>query len=240
MKTISVLLAAPISEYKDYILDSWIQYIKSVRRSFSGEALKVSILLCDNSQNSSYYKQVSRRHEVPVIHVSPVLKNSRQFISESRNRLRDYFLNHQFDWFFSLECDVFADPNVLTNLLSHRRDIVSHPYFIGAGAQSTPMVQLLEPDPVPPLETRNVTTDEFFFLADDSLMRVFNAGLGCTLIHKNVLRTIRFRWSPDITFHDDSFFAEDCLVNGYSWFLDTSQMCRHYNTPWNFFSKNKY
>ncbi|MEI6435239.1 MAG: hypothetical protein WCP32_10370, partial [Bacteroidota bacterium] len=88
-KKFRILLISPISEYKDYILPVWLRYIKSLKRSYNSGMVSFDILLCDNSQNKSYHKQLSREHKIDIIHVEPMFKNSRQFIAESRNRLRD-------------------------------------------------------------------------------------------------------------------------------------------------------
>jgi hypothetical protein len=236
---IKILLTSPISEYKHYILPQWLRYVKSLERSYNAGNISLDVVLCDNSQNASFHKQLSREYKCTILHVDPMFKNSRQFICESRNRMRDAFLMGNYAFFLSLECDVFPQADFITQLLGHKKKIVSLPYFIGEGAGSQPMIQMADPDMLIPRELRNISTEEFALWAGKTI-RVFNAGLGCTLILREVIEKIPFRWDKDIFFHDDSFFAEDCYNAGIKWYCDTSMMCRHLNTPWNYFPDAKF
>ncbi|HQN16665.1 MAG TPA: hypothetical protein PLB59_09705 [Bacteroidales bacterium] len=239
MKPFRILLASPISDYKNYILPQWIRYIKSLQRSYDTNLVSLDVVLADNSQNSAFYKQVSREFKINVVHVDPMFKNSREFICDSRNRLRDVFLNGKYNMFLSVECDVFPPANFITHLLSHHKKIISLPYFIGEGIQSQPMIQMVDPQMDIPREIRNISEGELFSYAGKTI-RVFNAGLGCTLIRRDVVENISFRWDKEIFFHDDSFFAEDCYNSGIKWYCDTSMICRHLNKPWNYFPENKF
>lgn len=234
-----ILLTSPISDYKYYILPEWIRYIKSLLRSYNSRIITLDVLLCDNSQSAAFHKQIAREYGINVIRVDPMFKNSRQFICDSRNRMRDIFLQGDYNFMLSLECDVFPDANFLTQLLAHKKQIVSLPYFIGDGEKSEPMIQMLDPDMLIPREIRNISSDELFSLAGKTV-RVFNAGLGCTLIHRNVIKQIPFRWDKEIFMHDDSFFGEDCYNAGIKWYCDTSMICRHLNKPWNYFPNSKF
>lgn len=239
MKPFRILLASPISEYKYYILPQWIRYIKSISRSYNAGNISLEVVLCDNAQNSSFHKRISREFHVNIIHVDPMFKNSREFICDSRNRLRDVFLNGNYNRFMSVECDVFPPANFITHLLSHAKKIISLPYFIGTGDKSEPMIQMVDPDLSIPREMRNISQEELFSFAGKTI-RVFNAGLGCTMIRREIIEKIPFRFDKDIFFHDDSFFAEDCYNSGIKWYCDTSMICRHLNNPWNYFPENKF
>lgn len=140
----------------------------------------------------------------------------------------------------SLECDVFpSDINFIVNLIAADKPVISHPYFIGMGDQSVPMIQTIDKTTDPPRETRNMNELEFFDIAGKTI-RVFNAGLGCTLIRRDVIEKFPFRWDPEIEYHDDSFFADDLYMAGIRWYCDTSSICRHHNIPWNYFPKHKF
>lgn len=238
-KKARILLVAPISEYKDYVLPAWIRYIKSLEKSYNAGMVSLDILLCDNSQNANYHKQLSRKFKINILHVNPMFKNSREFISDSRNRLRGYFLQGNYTHFLSLECDIFPHPNFITELLARRKKIVSFPYFIGQGPESGPMLNIVDPFRENPCSTRNISVDEFFTYSG-KFIPVFNPGLGCTLIHRSIIRKIPFRWDPVILYHDDSFFAEDIYKAGINWYCDFTHFTRHLNQPWNYFPKNKY
>jgi hypothetical protein len=234
-----ILLISPISEYKSYILPRWLSYVKSLYRSYNTGDVSLDVLLCDNSQNKAFHKQIERKYGVDVIHVDPMFKNSRKFICESRNRLREHFLSKSYNAAISLECDIFPHANFLTELITHKKKLVAFPYFIGEGALSQPMIQMIDQDKTPPHEIRNISTEELFLYAGKTI-KVFNPGLGCTLIHRSILEQIEFRVDDDILMHDDSFFAEDCYLEGIPFYCDTSMVCRHLNKPWNYFPENKF
>jgi hypothetical protein len=238
-KIINILIASPISDYKDYVLDDWIRYVKSVLKSYSTGHVQVKLLLVDNSQDQSYHLKIERRHDVSVIHTEPTFKNSRQFICDSRLIARNVFLGSKYDFFLSLECDVFPPANFITHLLARRKHIVSLPYFIGDGIQSRPMIQVTDKSPAEPRTTRDLSAEELFMLSG-SIFPVFNAGLGCTLISRRIIEQFAFRWDKEIDFHDDSFLADDLYQNHITWWCDASLICRHDNVPWNYFPKNKF
>jgi hypothetical protein len=235
----NILIASPISEYKDYIIDQWIPYVKSVLKSYSTGHVRIKLLLVDNSQNESWHRKIANKHDVKIIHIRPLFMNSRQFICESRNIARNYFLDGKYDFFMSLECDVFPPQNFITQLLARRKHICSIPYFIGAGHDSHPMIQSVDPTRTMPRTTRDLTTEELFMISP-RVIPVFNAGLGCTLISRKIIERFPFRWDKEIDFHDDSFLGDDLYSAGITWWCDTSIICKHENIPWNYFPKNKF
>ncbi|MCY2924466.1 MAG: hypothetical protein NT031_03355 [Planctomycetota bacterium] len=240
MKKYKILIGTPISEYKANVLPKWLSYVKSLVRSYeNSKNIELHILLCDNSQNQAFHKQLSRKYNVPVIYSNPMFKNSREFIADSRNRILDTFLQKDYTHFLSLECDIFPHSNFLSTLIAHNKQVIGMPYFIGDKVDSFPMIQILDKIKTYPIETKNISLDEMF-LNTGALMKVFNAGLGCTLIKRNVLENIKFRFDNDINLHDDSFFAEDIYLKGISYWLETEHLLRHLNKPWNYFPKNKF
>ena len=50
-------------------------------------------------------------------------------------------------------------------------------------------------------------------------------GFGACLIKRNVLERIKFRYD---VLHADTYFHEDCKRLGYTTWVDTSIVCRHY------------
>ena len=239
-KPFRILLVSPISDYKMNILPVWLNYVHSLVKSYNSRTVSLDVLLCDNSQNQSFHKQISREYNFNTTWTNPLFKNSRQFICESRNRGREAFLNsNRWNYLLSLECDIFPHEHFLSELIAHRKKLISFPYFIGTADQSTPMINVLDTDESQPFNTRQLSTQEFF-LASGRLVPVFNAGLGCTLIHKSIVAKIPFRWDPENHLHDDSFFAEDLYRKNIAWYCDFTSITRHLNIPWNYFPNHKF
>jgi len=58
-------------------------------------------------------------------------------------------------------------------------------------------------------------------------------GLGCVLIHKDVLKKIKFRFDKKYEGFDDIWFAYDAFNNNFKIFADTSIKCKHLIKGWN-------
>ena len=66
---------------------------------------------------------------------------------------------------------------------------------------------------------------------NQGLMEVVSAGLGCVLIHRDVLKEIKFRYDKN-TF-DDRWFFIDLYNKKIKSYADTSLKCKHliFNRP---------
>lgn len=52
-------------------------------------------------------------------------------------------------------------------------------------------------------------------------------GMGCTLIHRNVLEAIEFRNAPNDEVADDWLFSLDCVEHGFKQMHDFGVVCGH-------------
>ena len=69
-------------------------------------------------------------------------------------------------------------------------------------------------------------------LASNTLMRIVSCGLGCVLIHRDILKKITFRYENKV--FDDRFFCIDLFKQKIPIYADTSIKCKHYifNRPY--------
>ena len=227
-----ILLAAPVSEYKSYVLFQWIEYIKKLNAPNG-----FKIVLADNSFSPAFSREI-KKTGVTVFHRPPRTNEKRlnQVITSCNNILLDYFLqNKEFTHYFSLECDIFPPLNVLPRLLAHNKPVTAAMYHIGDSNNVKPMIQELTAAKT--IQTMGLTGG--FLLAGTGLQPVFSAGKGCLLIKREVFEqtNIKFRTEPSLSAHDDTFLAADLFKKNVPVFLDTSIICTHKNSDWSAINK---
>jgi hypothetical protein len=224
-----ILLAAPVNEYKNYILPEWLSYLETIKGDFD-------VLLIDNSKNPEYHKTLPTdkfKRKITIRYTDPGTDTAQQFILRSRNMIRNHFLNGGYTHLFSLECDVFPPTDVIERLLKHNKPIVSGWYFIEQKEKSHPlfvMANILTISGVFNLFVCSFTHS--FLLITGRLVQTIGNGIGCTLILREVIERIPFRLNPNDNGFDDAFFNQDLWMKGIDHFCDTSLFCEHKNLDW--------
>lgn len=216
-----VLVGCPTSEHKGYALERYVEGVKALNYE------KFDVLLVDNSKSDDYSKKI-KSLGLPVVK-GPYSEFARQRIIDSRNILRQKVLNEGYDYFFSLEQDVIPPRNVIQRLLSHSKKIVTGIYFryeIDDGVKSL----------VPVLwkkfgkeKLKSIFEKE---VLEPRLMEVGACGLGCVLIHRDVLEKVMFKFDKNYESFDDMWFCRESLEKGFKIFADTSVKCKHLVVGW--------
>ena len=216
-----ILVGCPASDFKRYALERYAEGVKALNYD------NFDVLLVDNSKNSDYLKKINSLG-LPAVK-GAYSDAARQRIIDSRNVLRQKVLDEGYDYLFSLEQDVIPPANVIQNLLSHEKKIVSGVYF---SYQTNNGITLL----VPLLWKKSGKDNVRFMLerevSEHKLIEVGAAGLGCILIHRDVLKKIKFRFDKENKGFDDMWFCSDSFNEGFKIFADTSVKCRHLIKGW--------
>lgn len=218
-----ILVVAPTSEIKDYIVYDYISLIKNLNYD------NYDIFIVDNSSKS---RTIWEELGIKSQWVNPKGKSQIEVICESQNIIRDYFLaNPEYTHLLFIESDLLPSPDCLSLLLMHNKPVVGFPYFIYKWEDTKPMIiqsnDTLFKDT---LETRLLELEEHFSIQDGTLKKAHSVGFGCTLIERWVLEKIKFRLNKSEYMHSDSFFYEDCYVNRIPVYVDTSMLVPHYNS----------
>ncbi len=220
-----ILICCPTSDVKDYCFDKWARHV----RSFSYPNVKV--FMSDNSKSGKYHKKITS-FGFKTKRVNPKGKHNIQFICESMNQCRDYFLEGDFTHALWLESDVFpTDLDFIQKLLDHDVAIATIPYHIGEGEDSHLCLQYGSQDPTGMFTSPLVEGSDLLFI-DGNLKTIAQAGLGCALIRRSVLEKLSFKFHPQFNAHPDTWFASDCMANKIPIYCDTSMICVHKNKPW--------
>ncbi|MBF8249471.1 MAG: hypothetical protein HW400_72 [Candidatus Levybacteria bacterium] len=116
-KKMNILIAAPIHESKDYSMDRWLENV-------SRQEHPADLLMVDNSPDTGYIEKVEAycaKHGLTnykIIHLElPVEQKKHERVARSREVIRQYFLDHDYDAWFVWECDQIIPVNTLDNLI---------------------------------------------------------------------------------------------------------------------------
>ncbi|MFA5142221.1 MAG: glycosyltransferase [Candidatus Woesearchaeota archaeon] len=222
-----VLIACPTYEGMSYCLTEFLDAIKSLTYS------NFEVLFVDNSKTDEYSKLIESKG-YKVLRTVRFL-NNRMNIVNSRNILRDRFIEGGYDYFFSVEQDVVLLPDAIERLLSHGKEIASgvyykykeecgfkvwYPVLMTACDKEGNAIVSSEPDCL----IRNMYSSE---VEGNSLIEIEAAGLGCVMVSRKVLDKIKFRVENGKKSYDDMMFSVDVKKNGFKMYADTSLKCKH-------------
>lgn len=224
MKQPKILVGCPTSFHKEYCLDKYVAGVKALTYK------NFDILLVDNSKDDVYFKKI-KKSGLPVVKC-PWFDGALDRIIASRNVLRQKVLDEGYDYFFSLEQDVVPPPDVLERMIKHDKKMITGVYFAhntlpDGSMPLIPLVYKLIDEKT--LTMVPIDKQEF---ENNKLIEVVSAGLGCLLIHKDILKKVKFRYEGKV--FDDRFFFIDCHHKSFKAFCDTSIKCKHYilNRPY--------
>ena len=214
-----VLVGCPTSDYKNYCLDEYINSIKNLTYS------NYDILIVDNSKTKDYYRLI-KSFNIPIKRIK-YRKRARDRIIESRNLIVDEVLGGDYDYFLSLEQDVIPPKDVIEKLLRHKKKVVSGVYPLLTKINGKKILKSsiwMNYDPKTKMMYR---VKNKFILENPSLFKISTSGLGCIMIHNEVLKKIKFRYDKSQDGFDDVFFSKDLRENNISLYSDFSVLCRH-------------
>jgi GT2 family glycosyltransferase len=212
-----ILVGCPTYDKKSYCWEKWKDSLKSLTYT------NFDILIADNSKENDFFELMKK--DVPVIKAR-YDENVKERIVNSRNMIREKFLEGDYDFFLSLEQDVFPPKDVIEKLLSNNKEIASGVYCklmksIEGAAVKMPVLYIKRKDnelgPMYPHE-----------IVNKGLVRIDACGLGCMLIKKEVLQKVKFRYKEDKSSYDDMWFCKDAKEKGYKIYADGNVLCGHW------------
>jgi len=231
-----ILIACPTCERYNYCINEWLEKVKAIINH--SKKHQVDYLLVDNSEEDDFFNELKEKNIniIKTLH----LENVKQTISHSRNLIRQKILDENYDYFFSLEQDVMPEKDILEKLLKLNKKIISayyaKPVLVGLKDKETGEVKnaVLEFALVwlKVNEKNRVKRALPQEIKGKGILEVGGFGVGCVLIHKEVLEKIKFRFLENKKAFDDLLFCEDVENNGYKLFLDSDIQVRHLHKAW--------
>ncbi|MDO8556607.1 MAG: glycosyltransferase family 2 protein [Nanoarchaeota archaeon] len=220
-----VLVGCPTYDGMEYCLREYLGGVSTLTYP------KLDLVVVDNSPTDRYKKKLESLG-IKVLKVdwqeSPVAR-----VVAARNVLRQYALDHNYDYLLSLEQDVIPPRRAVESLLRHDKPVVAGVYYKPFTLKvKFANGKVAERKDIRPLVYQFIPgqKDKFHFctkkdVAGDFLMRAAATGLGCMLIHRRVLEMLKFR--SDGSLFDDHFFCADLREQDIPLFVDTTVKCKH-------------
>lgn len=221
LKNKKVLIASPFYEYKGYCTNSYFVNLKNMKWK------NKNYFFVDNSKTLDFMNVtkdwLKEKHNFsPTFFHTPYVSTSRKRQVFSYNKIREVFLEGDYDYLFIVESDLFPHPYMLELLMRWDKDLVSGVYRIGTQSIKVPCVTT---------DAHNLRGGKFGsnflreYQIDGSLRKIpGGTGFGCILIKRKVLEQIKFRSGVN---HADTYFHEDCAKFGFERWVDTSQVILH-------------
>jgi len=217
-----VLLGSPISINKAYIIDEWLDYVRSL--TWQG----LDIYLVDNSRGDRFANYV-RSKGFEVDHIEPYGRPE-LYIAKCQNMIRKRMLEGGYDYLFSLECDNFCVPDIIERLIAHRVDNINVPYFLKEGDSTSLGVQVAQR--FYDYQRYDVMPPHMMYEYMNGTLRSGIPSLGCSLYSRRLLELVHFRIEPmQPGKFSDSFFHYDSQRLGIRPNVDTSLISIHKRNP---------
>ena len=181
-----ILVGCPTYEGYNYCIDEYLNRIKELLYT------NFDLVLVDNSKSDNFYNELKLK-KINVVK-GKYFDDVKRRISESRNMLRDKFLEGNYDYFLSLEQDVIPPKDIINKLIRDSKDVVSGIYFkyypiniigkdnkiVKRGKTALPLIFKF---------TNEKNKMEICKLEDvegEKIMKIRACGLGCVLINRAV------------------------------------------------------
>ncbi|RLE39617.1 hypothetical protein DRJ17_00270 [Candidatus Woesearchaeota archaeon] len=216
-----ILVGCPTYIGKQYC---WQHYVGAVKALTYNNK---DVLIVDNSKTDEYYHKIKK--DLPTIK-DEFLQNAKDRIVHSRNLLREKVLNEEYDYFLSLEQDVIPPKNIIEALLNHGKKIVTAVYLHyqkTTNGKLAPAVLAYKKVGLNDAGENIVQPYSPQEIIGKGLVLVSSCGMGCLLIHRDVLENVRFRHVPGKKSFDDIWFCIDAKKAGYNIYCDGNCVCGH-------------
>ncbi|MBI4033192.1 MAG: hypothetical protein HY377_01630 [Candidatus Blackburnbacteria bacterium] len=111
-----ILIGTPIHQIKDYAMERWLENVSKL-------TYPADFLMVDNTPSTEYVERVKgyckkygiKNYKIKHLELHPLMQADER-ISRSREVIRQYILAHDYDAWFSWECDQIIPPDALDKL----------------------------------------------------------------------------------------------------------------------------
>ena len=232
-----VLVGITTYEAKDYMFDHCINAV----RNFDYD--NFDYVVVDNTKTINYFLKLKRRGHKNLYRVERGA-SSREALTKSQNKIRQLFLEGDYDYLLMVESDLLPPKDTIERLLGYGKSVVGSLYFIGDEAYKIPCIFLDDVTVGGFTGTRGVgiirkenkqyrnpaEIDEWVY---QGLKKCHGCGFGSTLIRRDVVEKYVF-WTDERmdNKHSDVYFYLDLSRDNIPVYVDTSVIVPHFPTKW--------
>lgn len=239
MKIPKVLLGTPTCNHKSYCQADWIKMLKRITYK------NIEFLIVDNSpdnRNSQQLEYLTNQDDRFTIHWLPFPADYPIYekIRACTKHIVDYMKLYEYDYWFSLESDVFpCEPDITERLMAWSRPVVGATYLHEYANGEIRLLNDIVHD-IPYIYGQKISTTMGEMGAagyiDGQLKYGYMTGIGCMLFKKEVFDVIKIHnWIagyPEFSrkFATDYFLHLDMAQNNIPILIDTSILPDHRNS----------
>jgi hypothetical protein len=224
-----ILIGIPTYEGKNYCLDAFMNNVND----FTYPKSNIEIYVADNSISNENALMIRDKYKVKTFWKDYEGVSVMEKLADSHNQIRRYFLESDADYLLHLESDIFPPNNVIEELLWARKPIVTSLYQIFDGANRNPCIRIWDKKTI---HYKDFQFDYELFnfphwWVDGTIKEVLIGGIGCTLMHKKVMKNFQFRCGEknEESNPPDTYFAIDLRnANVINW-VHTGLLSFHWN-----------
>ncbi len=223
----SVLVACPINEVKSYALDNYFR--QCLNLSYPNK----EFYFVDNSGNEKWHLDNVVAKGWDCDYVAPKGRRNCEYLCESQNKIRERFLEGNFDYLFSLECDIGVPLNIIEQMIAYNEPIVSCNYFINHKDKAHLLKTEIEAPVFGNMTNRNIDQMQGFIEHGRPQQQSNSSffGFGCCLMHRSIVERFPFNVLPDDPSHSDTIFYFELYEAGIKTKLH-DVIVKHNNSSW--------
>ena len=232
MKEPKVLVGCPTYVGKNYCVHDWIEHIKNL------DYENYDIFLVDNTNDDGKNaKWLTETFDVNVLHhYDGSCVTIHELMGECNDIIRKRVIDEKYDYYMSIESDVFPPKDVIQRLMKHNQPICNGVYKIGIGVDKFPLLQGVQLSMIKGKQqphAQQLSWREANEFLDGTLKTLHGNGIGCSLMRRDLL--LEYNLKIDLTMpriHADSIFYIALWNGKVPVHVDTSVLCRHRNQDW--------
>lgn len=236
-----ILIGSPTFHGMKYCLKEFLESLRAI------DYPNYDILLVDNSPEDNFFRELKKEKDIISIRDNTEEESNVLRLINSRNKILQYALENDYDRILMIDADVIPPKNVLKELISCKKDIVSGLYFNYFNASGKTKwlpcawkklnqelfdqikekyPSLMEGYDSPKAMTEHLTDQD---VESRKLFEVVIPCAGCMLLSKAVFEKINYEMpensKPNQT--DDIYFLEKARIAGFQPYCYTKVRCEH-------------
>jgi len=224
-----ILIGIPTYDGKNYCLDAFMNNVND----FTYPKSNIEIFVADNSRDNDNALMIRDKYKVKTFWKDYEGVSVMEKLADSHNQIRRYFLESDCDYLLHLESDIFPPHNVIEELLWARKPIVTSLYQVFDGANRSPCIRIWDKKTI---HYKDFQFDYELFnfphwWVDGKIKEVLIAGIGCTLMHKKVMKNFQFRCGEknEVSNPPDTYLAIDLRNANVTNWVHTGLLSFHWN-----------